>query len=84
MREPRRATARLVPQQEQAAPAGPIIEQIAEATRHGMADKELQGKLIAAGFEPVTDSGPEKTAKFVNEELARWTPLLKASGIKIN
>ena len=49
-----------------------------------MADKEFQGKLIAAGFEPVTDSGPEKTAKFVNEELVRWTPLLKASGIKIN
>ena len=69
------------------APAGtprPIIEQIAEATHHVMADKEFQGKLIAAGFEPVTDSGPEKTAKFVQEELVRWTPLLKASGIKIN
>ncbi len=50
------------------APGGtprPIIEQIAEATQHVMADKEFQGKLIAAGFEPVTDSGPEKTAKFV-------------------
>ena len=69
------------------APGGtprPIIEQIAEATQHAMADKEFQGKLIAAGFEPVTDSGPEKTAKFVTEELVRWTPLLKASGIKIN
>ena len=62
----------------------PIIDQLAEVTRLAMADKELQRKLIAAGFEPVTNSGPEETAKFVREELARWTPLLKTSGIKIN
>jgi hypothetical protein len=40
--------------------------------------------LILSGFEPVTDSGPAKTAAFVNEELVRWTPLLQTSGIKIN
>ena len=62
----------------------PIIDQLAEVTHLAMADKELQRKLIAAGFEPVTNSGPEETAKFVREELVRWTPLLKASGIKIN
>ena len=52
--------------------------------RKRMADKEFQKKLIKAGFEPVTDSGPEQTAKFVQEELVRWTPLLKAAGIKMN
>jgi tripartite-type tricarboxylate transporter receptor subunit TctC len=62
----------------------PIIDQLAEVTRLAMADKELQRKLISAGFEPVTNSGPEETAKFVRQELVRWTPLLKASGIKIN
>ena len=46
--------------------------------------KEFQKKLIQAGFEPVTDSGPEQTAAFVQEELKRWTPLLKAAGIKLN
>jgi tripartite-type tricarboxylate transporter receptor subunit TctC len=69
------------------APGGtprPIIDQIAAATHQVMADKEFQQKLVAAGFEPVTDSGPDQTAKFVAEELVRWTPLLKASGIKIN
>ena len=49
-----------------------------------MADKEFQKRLILAGFEPVTDSGPEQTAQFIREELVRWTPLLKASGIKMN
>ncbi|HEY1412635.1 MAG TPA: tripartite tricarboxylate transporter substrate binding protein [Rhodopila sp.] len=69
------------------APAGtprPIIAQIAAATHQVMADKAFQQRLILAGFEPVTDSGPEQTAKFIQEELVRWTPLLKASGLKIN
>jgi tripartite-type tricarboxylate transporter receptor subunit TctC len=49
-----------------------------------MADKEFQKRLILAGFEPVTDSGPAQTAKFIQEELVRWTPLLKTSGLKMN
>jgi len=61
-----------------------IIDQIAAATQKVMADKEFQQKMVAAGFEPVTDSGPDETAKFVAEELVRWTPLLKASQIKFN
>jgi tripartite-type tricarboxylate transporter receptor subunit TctC len=69
------------------APAGtprPIIERIAGASHRAMADKEFQKRLIQAGFEPVMDSGPEQTAKFVKEELVRWTPLLKASGLEMN
>jgi tripartite-type tricarboxylate transporter receptor subunit TctC len=49
-----------------------------------MADKDVQAKLIKAGFEPVIGMGPEETAKFVHDELVRWTPLLKVSGLKIN
>jgi tripartite-type tricarboxylate transporter receptor subunit TctC len=67
-----------------AATPRPIIDQIAGVTHQVMADKDMQARLIKAGFEPVTDSGPDQTAKFVREELVRWTPLLKASGIKIN
>jgi tripartite-type tricarboxylate transporter receptor subunit TctC len=69
------------------APGGtprPIVEQLADVTHRVMADKDVQRRLVQAGFEPVTDSGPEQTATFVQEELTRWTPLLKASGIKIN
>jgi tripartite-type tricarboxylate transporter receptor subunit TctC len=69
------------------APAGTqkqIIEQIARLTREITADKDFQHKLVQAGFEPVTDSGPHATATYVHEELVRWTPLLKASGLRIN
>jgi tripartite-type tricarboxylate transporter receptor subunit TctC len=68
------------------APGGtprPIIDQVAKATHTAMANKELQQKLVKAGFEPVTDSGPEQTAKFVQDELVRWTPILKTAGIKL-
>jgi len=69
------------------APGGtprPIIDKIAAVSRDALADKDFQHKLIDDGFEPLTDSGPEQAAKFIQEELVRWTPLLKASGIKVN
>jgi len=60
----------------------PILDQIAGVTHQVMADKSFQQKLIQAGFEPVTDSGPGQAAKFIQEELRRWTPVLKAAGLK--
>jgi tripartite-type tricarboxylate transporter receptor subunit TctC len=68
------------------APAGvpaPIVEQIAEATRRIVADEEFQKLLVASGFEPVLDSGPEATRQFITAELARWTPIMKATGFKM-
>ena len=68
------------------APAGtpaPIVEQIAEATRRIVADEEFQKLLLASGFEPVLDSGPEATRQFIVEELKRWTPIMKATGFKM-
>jgi len=69
------------------APAGtpkPIIDQLAQSTKQVMANEEFQGKLIGQGFEPVMDSDPVKVAKYLKDELLRWTPVLKASGMKIN
>jgi tripartite-type tricarboxylate transporter receptor subunit TctC len=68
------------------APAGTsraIIDRIAGASHQVMLDKAFQNRLIRAGFEPVIDSGPEPTAKFVKEELARWTPVLKSLDLKM-
>ncbi len=68
------------------APAGvtqPIIERIAEATRQIMADADVQRILVASGFEPILDSGPEATRQFIGAELARWTPIIKATGFKM-
>jgi tripartite-type tricarboxylate transporter receptor subunit TctC len=69
------------------APAGTpkaIVEQIAQATRATMADKELQQKYITAGFEPDLVSSPEKTRLVLEQEIAKWAPVIKAIGFKID
>ena len=68
------------------APAGvaeQIVERVAEATRQIVADADVQRILVASGFEPITDSGTEATRQFITEELARWTPVMKATGLKM-
>jgi tripartite-type tricarboxylate transporter receptor subunit TctC len=69
------------------APAGtpkPIIDQIAAATAKAMAEEGTRKSLIDQGMEPVTDSSPEKTRRFVEEDIARWTPLIRAIGLRLN
>jgi tripartite-type tricarboxylate transporter receptor subunit TctC len=68
------------------APAGtpkPIIDQIAAATHTAMADEEFHKILIASGLEAILDSGPAKAQQFLNDEIARWTPIVKAPGFKL-
>jgi tripartite-type tricarboxylate transporter receptor subunit TctC len=48
-----------------------------------VADADVQRILLASGFEPVLDSGPEATRAFITAELARWTPVMKATGFKM-
>jgi tripartite-type tricarboxylate transporter receptor subunit TctC len=67
------------------APTGtpkPIIERLATVTQAAVADKEFQDKLQDAGFETVANFGPERTTKYLSDELVRWTPILKESGLK--
>ena len=62
----------------------PIIDQIAQATRAALADKELQRMYTAAGFDPDLESTPEKTRHLLDKEIARWTPVIKALGFKLD
>ena len=69
------------------APAGtprPIVEQISKASRTAIADADYQRMLLASGLEPVREGGPEQTRRFLDEELTRWTPLIRSIGLKIN
>ena len=62
----------------------PFIAQIAAATRVAVADRDFQQILVASGFEPVLDSTPEKTHRFVEEEITRWTPIIRSIGLKLD
>ena len=61
-----------------------IIEQIAEATRKAMADPDLQRLFAASAFEPDLDSSPEKTRRQLEHEIEKWTPVIKAIGLKLD
>jgi len=69
------------------APAGTpraIINQIAQATRAALTDREYQQMLIDSGLEPDLDSSPEKFRRSLEGDIARWTPVVNAIGLKID
>jgi tripartite-type tricarboxylate transporter receptor subunit TctC len=61
-----------------------IIAQIASASGAAMADPEVRKNFVDQGMEPYRDSTPEKTKQFVEEEIARWTPVIRSIGLKLN
>jgi tripartite-type tricarboxylate transporter receptor subunit TctC len=67
------------------APAGtprPILERINQVTQQALADEAFQRELLRVGFEPVRDVGPDKAAAVFQDELVRWTPILKTVSTK--
>jgi len=61
-----------------------IIEQISQATRTALAEATYQQMLIESGFEPDVDSTPEKFRRFIEDDIARWSPVVKAIGLKLD
>ena len=69
------------------APTGtpkPIIEQIAQATRTALAEPAYQQTLIEGGFEPTLDSNSDKFRQALAADVALWTPVVEALGLKID
>jgi len=68
-------------------PAGtpkPIIAQIGQVTRTALAEPGYRQTLIESGFEPDLDSTPEKFRRLLEDEITRWTPVVKAIGLKLD
>ena len=69
------------------APAGTptgIIEQIAQATRTAVAEPAYKQMLIDAGMEAPLDPNPEKFRQSLAADVALWTPVVSALGLKID
>jgi len=69
------------------APAGTpngIVEQIAQATRTAIAEPAYQRMLIDAGIEPTLGSNPEEFRRSLAADVAFWTPVVKALGLKMD
>jgi tripartite-type tricarboxylate transporter receptor subunit TctC len=61
----------------------PVIAQIAKANGVAMADKAYQQSLVDQAVIPLTDWTTERFNSFMDEDVARWTPLVKSIGLKL-
>jgi tripartite-type tricarboxylate transporter receptor subunit TctC len=69
------------------APAGPpseIVDQIVQATRMAVAEPAWQEMLIEAGMEPVVDSNPKRFRRSLAADVALWSPVVTALGVRID
>jgi tripartite-type tricarboxylate transporter receptor subunit TctC len=69
------------------APAGtpkPIVDKLNAAANKALADPQVIDSLQKAGVDPTPGSTPGTTADFVKAELAKWAPIIKASGAQVD
>jgi tripartite-type tricarboxylate transporter receptor subunit TctC len=48
-----------------------------------MKDPEMVKFLEDIAAVPTTDTTPERTAKFIKDEIAKWAPVIKAANVRI-
>lgn len=68
------------------APAGTpaaIIDTLHKSIAHAMTNEEFLKEMRLATVEPITNSTPASTGKFITGELAKWANLVKTTGIKL-
>jgi tripartite-type tricarboxylate transporter receptor subunit TctC len=62
----------------------PIVAQIAAANRVALADSAYRQSLIEAAVEPLPNWTPDRFNRFMDEDVKRWTPLVRKLGITID
>jgi tripartite-type tricarboxylate transporter receptor subunit TctC len=69
------------------APAGtpaPIVAKLNAAMNKALDDKAIFTRLQEVGIDPTPGTTSEGTVKFVKTELAKWAPIIKASGAHVD
>jgi len=69
------------------APAGvprEVIGQVARANLALLGDSDYRQLLVSGTFEPHGGLNPESYRRYVESELVRWTPIVRAMGLKID
>jgi len=67
-------------------PAGlpqPVVDTLDQASRKLMQDPEMVKFLQGIAAVPTTDTTPQRTAKFISDEIAKWAPVIRAAGVRI-
>jgi tripartite-type tricarboxylate transporter receptor subunit TctC len=61
-----------------------VMQRFDDATQAALSDSDFQEKLVKAGFEPLSGLGGEKAKTYVKDEYARWEPIVRATGARID
>jgi tripartite-type tricarboxylate transporter receptor subunit TctC len=59
------------------------VDVLDKASRKLMSDPDMIKFLEDIAAVPLTDTTPERTAKFIKDEIAKWAPVIKAAGVRI-
>ncbi len=62
----------------------PIVAVLSDAINKALADPGVLKRLQDAGVDPTPGGSPEKLAEFMKNELAKWAPIIKASGAQVD
>jgi tripartite-type tricarboxylate transporter receptor subunit TctC len=64
----------------------PIVDKLAAALDKSLDDPGVKAKVAELGgsIPPKSERTPAKFSRFVNAEIARWSPILKAAGTGTN
>jgi tripartite-type tricarboxylate transporter receptor subunit TctC len=62
----------------------PIVDRLSEAINKALADPAVFNRLQEVGIDPTPGSTPQRAAEFIKAELAKWAPIIKASGAQID
>lgn len=69
------------------APAGTpktVIDALYRASHAILNSESFHKELETLAIEPVVDSNPESAARFIQQERARWGPIIKESGFQLD
>ena len=61
-----------------------IVRSLSAAINKALEDPVVLKRLQDAGVDPTPGSTPEKLAAFIKAELAKWAPIIKASGAHVD
>ena len=62
----------------------PIVRQLSAAINKALEDPTILKRLQDAGVDPTPGSTPEKLGEFIKAELAKWAPIIEASGAHVD
>jgi tripartite-type tricarboxylate transporter receptor subunit TctC len=69
------------------APAGTpaeVVRRLNTEIARILADSAIRDKLVAQGFDLAPPAQPDAFTKLISDDLAKWVPIVKASGAKVD